>query len=275
MLGKITDVLFISDPHFGSDVAPMPTPNAITLTNGEGNSQNPLQAQMHEVWMEHTKQALADLKCRRFLLVLNGDVIEGSHHRSDEALAKVDDHVLIAQWYLKPLYDACENAVMVYGTDCHTGRKENSIAKHFGRKFLGNPDISTQKAMDAVEIEVHGCLYNILHHMPCTSKSYLEAGALSSVIGDSRNQHARNGRRMPDVWLRAHRHTCGYYCDGRGLIAVNGAYQFKTRHGNKVVPDSETFPSMMRFSHANRPKGALPTIDVYGTALSQTPTIIL
>jgi hypothetical protein len=275
MLGKITDVSFISDPHFGSDWAPMPPPDTVTLTSGEGNTQNPLQKEMDAVWVKHTNEMLAYLNGRRFLLVLNGDILEGSHHRSDEALAKVDDHMLIAEYYLAPLIKACEKAIMVYGTECHTGRKENSLAKKWPKKFMANPAIKTQLAFDAVEFDVGGCLYNVTHHMACTTKSYLEAGALSTIMGDSRNQHARAKRRSPDVWLRAHRHCCGYYSDGRGLIAVNGAYQFKTRHGTKVVPDAEAFPSMMVFDHSRRIAGQLPMVEVFGTSLTQTPTVII
>lgn len=276
-LRGIKALLTISDTHCGSDVGLMPPPNTFKLYDGAGNTQNPLQKIMWEVYQDHLKQALLKLKGVPFVLVLNGDMVDGVHHKSTEALVKVIDHSRCAVACLKPIANEAIRSggkvVMVMGTECHTNRDEQGIGKELG--CVSPKDRQDLYAFDGVDMTINGVLVNALHHISTTSRAYLEASGLSISMGNAILNRARDKQPVPQVFLRAHRHTAGFYSDGRSLIAVQGAYQFKTRYGNKVVPDSGTFPSMTVLDWRNKKNGELPAIEMIGTPITQIESITL
>jgi len=116
------------------------------------------------------------------------------------------------------------------------------------------------KARDKWLIEVHGCLVDVAHHTGVTSRAYLEASAMSINLGNARVNYSRCGQRVPQVFLRGHRHCGGYFSDGAGMYAITGAWQSLTRHGYKVVTDSLPRPTMMVLDWRGKPAGALPMV---------------
>lgn len=275
---KILHLLTISDTHFGSDVALMPPAGSFKLHDQALNTQNPLQKIMWDLFQDHLQKALATINGEPFLLILNGDLTEGIHHRSDEiSSAKLDDQHRAAKYALFPVAQAANasggGVVLTMGTDCHTLRGEHSIGQQLGA--LPPKDTDGLYAFDGVDIMVNGFRVNASHHMPTTSRAYLEASGLGITLQNGVLQRARDGHPIPDIFLKAHRHTAGYYSDGRRLIAVQGAYQFKTRHGNKVVPESGTWPSMTVLSFGLGEYRQLPTVRMFGTAVTQTETLTI
>ena len=73
-------VFVLSDLHCGSTLAVMP-PGFVTL---EGNSValNPVQQWLWKCWQETHKWILETAAGEPFALVINGDLIEGNHHRT-------------------------------------------------------------------------------------------------------------------------------------------------------------------------------------------------
>ena len=108
-------------------------------------------------------------------------------------------------------------------------------------------------------INIHGCAIDATHHIGATSRAYLEASALSITLGNARLNSVRAGHPVAQVYLRGHRHCGGVFSDGSGLIGVTGGWQFLTRHGHKVVPDSVPRPSILILDWRGKPQGALPT----------------
>jgi hypothetical protein len=107
---------------------------------------------------------------------------------------------------------------------------------------------------------MHGCLVEAKHHMPVTGRAYLEASAMSIAMGNRRLNCLRAGHRVPQVFLRGHRHCGGSYSDGVGLFAVTGAWQLLTRHGHKVVPDSLPSPTVLILDWRGKAHGELPQV---------------
>lgn len=242
--------LFISDPHCGSDVGLMPP--EVILENGSGRSHSN-NKKLQWIWksfLESTKQALEVIDGDAFILTLNGDLIEGIHHRSDEVVAaKIIEHVNIAVECFRPLVEEAHSVKVTKGTECHVRDMETVFMRE-----LGIPG----KAKDVQQYSINGCLVDVRHHMPATSRLHLESGGLGVAMANCRSNILRAGHAMPKVFARAHRHCGGDYCDGESMILVTPPFQMLTRHAHKVVTDAIPRVGMYLLDWRNTPKGALP-----------------
>jgi hypothetical protein len=152
---------------------------------------------------------------------------------------------------LKPLTSKAAATFVVKGTECHTHDVESYLARLIGAR----DEVAREKWL----INIHGCAIDATHHIGATSRAYLEASALSITLGNARLNSVRAGHPVAQVYLRGHRHCGGVYSDGSGMIGVTGGWQFLTRHGHKVVPDSIPRPSLLILDWRGKPQGALPT----------------
>lgn len=241
--------LVISDTHCGSDCGLLPP--HVDLDDGStvGHGKN---ARMKWLW-----ESFVDMKARfnalrngePYVLTINGDVIEGIHHRTEEVVAaKIMEHLTIAKVALGDLIRGAAKVVVTRGTECHTRDLESVLCEYF----------KVPKALDIQQYAVNGCLVDARHHMPVTGRQHLEASALSICMTNTRSNMTRAGHPLPRVFIRGHRHVMGDYCDGESMILVCGAWQCLTRHGNKVVPDSIPRPSAYVLDWRGTAKGALP-----------------
>lgn len=242
--------LVISDPHCGSDVGLMPP--SVILDNGteRGHGKNKKLQWIWKSFLESTARALEVINGDPFVLTFNGDLIEGIHHRSDEVVAaKIIEHVGIAVECFRPLVTEAHSVKVTKGTECHVGDMENVFMRE-----LGIPG----KAKDVQQYTINGCLVDARHHMPATSRLHLESGGLGVAMANCRSNMLRAGHPVAKVFLRAHRHCGGDYCDGESMIAVTPPFQMLTRHAHKVVTDAIPRVGMYLFDWRNTPKGALP-----------------
>lgn len=241
----------ISDLHCGSDVGLLP--KTVEMEDGHtvGHGKNRWQKWLWESWEDAMRRLLATIGTSPFHLVLNGDMIEGVHHRSDEVVAmKLVEHLRIAKTALDPLVKKAAEITVIRGTECHTHDFETVLARQIGQ----------EKAYDFRQVEINGVLCDIRHHMPVTSRLHLEASAMSIVIANNRSNAIRSRHRAARVFIRGHRHIAGMFSDGESMILCTGAWQGLTRHGKKVVSDAVPRPSIgiLDFRHASF--GELPAV---------------
>jgi len=241
----------VSDLHCGSNVALWPPDCETESGNTVGFGRNIHQAWLWDVWQETIRSAIQHFGDDPWVLILNGDLMEGSHHHSKEVVAAEEaDHAAAAVICLTPLVTTATQTYVVRGTECHTKNFEKMIADKLGATFAG----------DALLLEIHGTLIDAKHHMPTSSRAYLEAGAMSIVMGNARLNYARCGHRIPKVFLRGHRHVGGVYSDGTSAFVATGAYQLLTRFGKKVVGEALCRPSFAILDWRGRPKDSVPFI---------------
>lgn len=271
-MGNIDCILTLSDLHCGCDWGLMPPAGSFQLYDGAMNTQNPLQAIIWEAFKRDTDKALSRLKGRDFLLLLNGDLVEGIHHKNDAALAKIEDHKRCAIYCLKDIAKRAKRVVVVEGTQCHVRRDEEGIAKALGSLGRGKLQRFT---FDNVDLNICGRLVNVTHHIGTTSRAYLEASGMGINMGNLRLNRARDGQPIPQVLFRGHRHCSGVYSDGRGIMVITGAYQFKTTYGMKVVPDSGTHPSVAITDWKGKEQNELPTVELIGQPINQIETVMI
>ena len=261
----IDSMMVVSDLHCGGVGALFPS----EFTDSRGNTVLPNPAQ-EWLWYHFRKlgeQGLADLPGRRVLLLINGDCIEGNHHRTMEIThPREHDHVLIAYKCLAWLSARCAATIITEGTECHTKEFEHELARMLHAEG--------GKALPHAHLRIKGWRVNAAHHIGPTSRAYLEAGGLGIGLGNARLQASRLGWDAADIYLRGHRHCGGHYSDGHAQIIVTGGWQFLTRHGRKVVTDSVPVPTMATVDFLDT-KGGLPRVTQYKAVPAQSGVIDL
>lgn len=244
-----------SDTHCGSAVGLAHPASEQASGNIVGFGKNYHQQWLWMQWLAFIAEVRQIAGDDPAALIGNGDLTEGIHHGTKEVIAAaIEEHAHIAVQCIQPLVGACNGGPIYFtqGTECHTHGIEDLVAERLGAE--------TGKAKDKWLIEINGCLIDVAHHMPVSSRAYLEAGAMSITMGNARQNYLRCGHRVPSVFLRGHRHCHGYFSDGHGLLGVTGAWQRLTRHARKVVTDSIPRPSMLVLDWRGKKPGALPAV---------------
>jgi len=244
----------VSDLHCGSEWGLAPREFKLRGGNVVTIGDNLCQQWMADEWDKGIARVKQISDGEPIALLVNGDATEGVHHRNNKELiaAEMDRHIEMAKTCLAPLVKMARKTFIVKGTECHTQDLETILAM----------DIKAEggEARDKWLIDIHGCLVDATHHMPVTGRVHLEASALSIVMTNARSGASRCGYRLPNVFLRAHRHCGGKYDDGTSLIGVTGGWQFITRHGHKVVPDAIPSPTILVLDWRTKQPGELPLV---------------
>jgi len=245
-------LVVVSDLHCGSTVGLMPPDAENMAGNTLGFGSNHHQRWLWECWSDAQQRVATLTNGEPYALLCNGDATEGIHHRSPEVVASlIENHAQMAATALRPLAEKAAAVFLTKGTECHTHDIESYLAS-----LLGARD---GKAREKWLIDIDGCIVDATHHIGATSRAYLEASAMSIVMGNARLNSIRAGHPAAQVYLRAHRHCGGVYSDGSGMLAITGGWQFLTRHGHKVVPDAIPRPSVLVLDWRGKQQGSLPT----------------
>ena len=214
-------------------------PPEVKLQNGNINSigDSIHQRYLWEKYLEAIEWVKEVTAGEPFVLLLNGDLIEGIHHGSQEVVAmQWETHMQIAMDCLKPLCALTETILVVKGTECHTRDIEDALASKIGAV--------TGKAHNQWRFRVNGVLNEAQHHMGTTKRKWLEAGEGSRIMANNVINCVDCGHEPPKVFWRAHRHVGGYIAAAGRHFLVAGAWQFLTRYGHKVVGDSIPIPTV-------------------------------
>jgi hypothetical protein len=247
-------LVLLSDTHIGSTVGLWP--EGFISNEGYPIGQNNLQKWLWKCWNDCQEWIGSIVGDDPFDVVMNGDVVEGIHHRTTQVMsADVSDQSAAALEVLGPLAKKSSAIHFIKGTECHTRNDEIRMGKFFEASI--DPK-TRQHAWDSLDLEMHGTLMNFAHHISTTSRSYLEASAHSINLGNISHTRARVNKRVPMVICRGHRHRHGIWTDGNQISAITGAWQGLTRHGYKVVPDAIFEPSCIIFDARATDKGDLP-----------------
>lgn len=252
----IRALVIISDLHLGS-LSSLLQPGFVT-EKGQPVGQTALAKWLYDCWMIGQSWLSELLNPLEYALILNGDMIEGNHHRTDEIWSvNPRDHTKAAKEILGPVARRAGKRFMVLGTECHVGNSEISIATDLGAEV--NPEFR-QPYWHRLAINACGVKVSVRHHFPATSRAYLEGSQHSIQLGNATVEAVRSGSRAPQILIGAHRHRTGHFCDGNRLTVVTGAWQGLTRHGFKVVPDGVVCPSIYVLDWRDRDDGDLPAV---------------
>jgi hypothetical protein len=249
-------VMLMSDLHVGSTVGLWPK----DFVSNEGNpvGQNEFQKWLWECWEDMLVWAQKVIGKDQFDLVINGDLVDGIHHKTLQVMTPdPGDQTDAVRQVLGFLSETCHKLHIIKGTEAHSRNDEIRIGRALGA--TKNPSTG-QNAWDTLDLEVNGTLMNFAHHISATARSYLEASAHSIMLGNMSHSRARAGKAVPKVMCRAHRHRHGIWDDGNQISVITGAWQGLTRYGYRVVPDAVPQPSVVILDMRQVEKGELPLV---------------
>lgn len=254
---RIKAVVVVSDLHVGSTIGLWPT--AFVSQEDVPVGQSRFQKWLWECWIDLAKQIEGYLGNTKYVVVVNGDIVEGLHHNSTQIMtANPTDQTEAVKKVLYPLIKRSYSLFFTKGTEIHTRDREITV----GNALAAVQDPSTgQHAFDKLYLNINGCLCIFRHHITATTRPYLEATALSTELGSERIEAARNMHPIPKVLCVAHRHRHGIFRDSGGIVTVTGGWQGLTRHGHKVVGSAVPNPSAIVLDWRNKRKGELPVVE--------------
>lgn len=253
---KPRTLVVLSDLHAGSVVAVMPP--TFTTANEQEVRQNPLQAWYWKCWLKSLEWIDEVIGDDPAALILNGDMIEGDHHRTTEIISRnIEDHVEIARLILQPLVLRFERTFMLRGTECHTGNVEATLGKMLGCEI--NPE-NDRRIFDRLTLDICGVRLVARHHVTTTSRPWLESNGLGMELASEQLHAVRNGEPMPRILCVAHRHVAGHVVTGDGLCLATPAWQGMTRHTHKVVPAARCKTGVYILDWRDVEDGSLPRV---------------
>lgn len=256
MAATIRTLAVFSDIHAGSVVALMPP--IFRKADDQEVLANALQRWFWECWKRTGKwmdEIVGDDPCG---LILNGDLIEGDHHRTTEIISRnIADHVEIARELLEPLATRASKTFVIQGTECHTGDVEAALGKMLHAEV--NPE-TKRHVFDRLTLDICGVRLVARHHVTTTSRPWLESNGLGMELASEQLSAVRNGEPMPRVLCVAHRHVGGHVVTSEGLCLATPAWQGLTRHGHKVVPAARCRPGAYILDWRGLPDGSLPRV---------------
>lgn len=201
---------------------------------------NAIQAWIWECWGRFWEDVYRIVGDRRFALVVNGDAIEGLHHRTMQVVH--DDpgcHIKIAAMLLKEHAQRASKVYITRGTEAHVGHSsESGLGSMIGAEKHPAGDTYAPYHW-LIRHRKSGLVMSVKHHMTTTSRHSLEGSAMGIQLAEERMQCANAGWQMPDVVVRSHRHIPGHLqnSSGASFIALP-AWQALTSYGWKVVPNA-------------------------------------
>lgn len=226
--------IVVSDLHCGGTTALLP-PGFKTL-EGQEIGQSLLQKWLWEQWLRLQSDAMAIVGDSPFVLIVNGDCIDGNHHHTKQIISPDEnDHVQAFLKTIRPLATKADKVLMSEGTEVHTRNSEHSIADILGAM----PDETTGKpCWGRIDIEIQKSRSVFFHHMPTTSRAWLRTNALGAMLANEQLEAARADETLPVVLGMAHRHTPDSIQCNYGTAFVTAPWQLTTRYGGRVVPSA-------------------------------------
>ena len=226
-------LVIVSDLHCGSTVGLCP-PDCPLLDDGCW-TLNPIQQWIWDRWLDFNQWVDDYTRGRPFVLLANGDLTEGVHHRTVQVIhADPGVHARVAIDVLAPLAAKASRRYVVRGTGCHVGHSgEHSIGRTLRAASVGGA-----YSLHHWLFRVAGQVVSAKHHIGATSRRALRASALSINLEEELSECYAAGWEPPSLIVRSHRHTFGHYATEDAQIVVTPAWQCLTEHGWKVVPNA-------------------------------------
>lgn len=204
-------VIAISDMHIGSTVGLCP-PQGVEVADKGLYKPNKFQRTLWKYWVNFWTKYVpaAAAGAEKVILVINGDSIDGVHHKTVNIVSSSWD---AQEWAAKTIINEAvamcpvdiDGIYVVKGTDAHVdiaGQSEDRIARAVGAV----PNEIGEPASYQWWIDVDGVLFQFAHHIGVTSSAAYESSAPMREMVAGLVEAAQWDRQMPDVIVRSHRH---------------------------------------------------------------------
>lgn len=207
-------LVFMSDIHCGSTVGLM-HPDGVMHDDGQHIGPSKLQSYLWEKHVQFRQDVAELVGDRTSHLFLCGDLTDGDHHRTHQIVSNDQGlHIQIAADVLMggmlELPFATVHAVR--GTPSHVGKAsglEKSVMGRLARE--GEKRIVRDPRTDSyvwpfVYAEFDGLLFDVRHHGRAGQREHTRKSYSALYANDIWMSHKLEGRRPPDIAVRAHLH---------------------------------------------------------------------
>lgn len=260
----LNNLVVVSDLHCGCRLALCP-PEGMQLDDGGCVKPSRFQKKLWSYWRHFWDEFVPEAtKGEPYGIVINGDVIEGDHHKATTPMShNMKDQRRLAIGVIEPLVKLCDGRLwMVRGTEAHVGSSacdEETIAETVG----AIPNKEGQHARWDLWKEIGpGKLIHFLHHIGSTGSQAYEATAVHKELIEEFVEAARWRREPPSAIVRSHRHRNFQVVIPTGsdagetsqaLAVVTPAWQGKTPFTWKIPGARLATPQfggvVMRYAH--------------------------
>lgn len=232
---KIKNAVVISDLHIGSKLG-LCCPHFV-LDEGTPIGQTPLQKKTWSYWEHFWKEWVPQVtKGESYVIVNNGDTIDGDHHNTSSILTKNwTDQEELAFDILYPVVNdhLCAGYYHIRGTEAHggeSGQAEERLAKRLDAKA---DEIGNHARWELwSRLGENNSLVHFTHHIGTTSSAAYESTAVWKELVEAYNEAGRWGNEPPDCVVRSHRHRQFEIRipteKGYGIVFVTPGWQLKT-----------------------------------------------
>lgn len=241
----IRNLVVVSDLHAGCRLGLFPN-HRMRVDGGGWYVPSDFQRKMWAYWLEFWNEWVPVVTRKEpYDIVVNGDAIDGCHHRSTTQVSQnIEDQLRIAEACLEAQVERCHKRGGTYfhvrGTEAHVGQSgeyEERLARTLGAKPNSEQQYARFDLWKRVGSE-KGPLVHLLHHVGTTGSAAHEASAVNAELTAEYVEAARWQRQPPDFIVRSHRHRsiAVDINSARGYAAaiVTPAWQGRTPFAFKV-----------------------------------------
>lgn len=193
------------DVHAGSPVGLCPP--TVRLDDGGTYQASAFQVRLLEAWLDYWTQAERMKGSGKLIAILNGDVIDGDHHRTIQLVThNLEIQRRMAMELLDPMRRMADGVIFIRGTDAHDGRLSmdlESMARELGAQqdehgrsahYHLKVDFGERARLDCAHVGKTG-------RLPWTTVN----GAMS-LSREIELLYYAQGMRPPDLAVRSHFH---------------------------------------------------------------------
>lgn len=222
-----TPVLAVfGDTHFGSSVALAPA--EFRLADGGCYMASPFQRDLLRFWTEYWDFVDTVRGGAPYILIHNGDLVDGIHHRSTQHVdANLAFQQKMAEMVLGPRVRAAQAYYQIAGTAAHVGEgasHEETVARALGAV----PDSNGRHARQHLYVKFGEERISFAHHIGTTTSAAYKSSPLMRLMAAAYADAGENGVTPPTLWVRSHCHDYTEVRRSKGTVITVPAWQGKS-----------------------------------------------
>lgn len=238
-MSKTRNIIIISDTHFGCQLGLCPP--TVKLDSGGKYQHSELQSIVWKYWKHFWDVWVPKVtKNEDYILVHNGDIIDGVHHNSVTQISHnlTDQRNIAIEVMSKVIAKPhCKAYYQIRGTEAHVG-KSGQDEEEIAKQLNAVPDKIGNFARWDMWLRLDKALIHFTHHVGNTNSASYESTAVYKELVEAYNEAGRWHDEPPDIVVRSHRHrqfeTRIATEKGYGISLVTPAWQLKTPFSFKI-----------------------------------------
>ena len=204
---------------------------------------NAKQYAMFKHFTKCAEQIATERNGRRFVVVENGDAIDGVHHLTPQLATKnIGEqgavHIWLMQYFLHKIGFDKNKGDLLYigqGTEAHDGDEEDTMAQALGAEMMPNGD----DTFDFLPMDILNNRFWFLHQGAGAGRGLSKGNALHNWMKSKYFECLEEERVIPSVVISGHYHNSVYTTFTRKDRTMHGIilppFQLKTRFGYRVA----------------------------------------